>query len=309
MRTRHALLMSCVLSVVASIAWPSTSLADGQHASGAEWNVKLLSAPVVAGESGPLRFQLRQGASKTPTTAFEPAHERLLHAWLIRDTPNGGFADFQHVHPSLTSGGTWELADARLSKSGTWNLVVDATSSKTQRYGFSTFDIGGTDTRTDRAASDYRASISELGRHDGMWMATVQVRDPSGRSVDSTQTHIGASAHWPMFVRTEDGAVKVVHAHASGPISPKGEFEFMFEMPAGAKPETVLDGWLEFRPTGDDPQILPLAPGAPAYQGSSLLGAVAELIRATLPRIPVDSTTTAAAEPAAGSSHQGGQHG
>lgn len=309
MRRHRLFVLGCAASAMAIFAVPSTSLADGQHTSGAEWNVKLLTAPATSGEATPMRFQLRQGASKRATTKFEPAHDRLLHAWLIRDMPNGGFADFQHVHPSLTSDGTWELADARLSKSGTWNLVVDATSDGTQRYGFSTFDIGGKDTRSEPAGSAYQGRIAELGRHDGMWMATVAVRDPSGTPVSSSETHIGASAHWPMFVRTTDGAVKVVHAHASGPISPKGDLEFMFEMPAGAKPEDVRDGWLELRPTGDDPQILSLAPGAPAYYGTnSLLGSISELIRAALPRNPVDFAT-AATKPAAGSSHQGGQHG
>lgn len=310
MRRRPALALACVLSMATSVAWPTASLADGQHTSGAEWNVKLLTAPATTGEVTPLRFQLREGASKRATTRFEPAHERLLHAWLIRDTPNGGFADFQHVHPSLTSDGTWELADARLSRAGTWNLVVDATSNKTQRYGFSTFDVGGTDTPTEHRGSAYQGRITELGRHDGMWMATVEVRDPSGEPVTSAETHIGASAHWPMFVRTKDGAVTVVHAHASGPISSKGELEFMFDMPAGAKPEDVRDGWLELRPTGDDPQILALAPGAPAYHGTrSLFGSVAELIRAALPRITVDPSEATTKEPDATPSHGGGQHG
>ena len=309
MRSSHASLFVCV-SVLCALAWPAHSLAAGGHASGGDWNVKLLAAPGTTGELAPLRFQLRNGESKTPTAKFEPAHERLLHAWLIRDTPSGGFADFQHVHPTLSSGGTWELADARMSKPGTWNLVVDATADGTQRYGYSSFDIAGENTLTQGSQSDYRAQISDLREHDGAWMATVDVRDTEGEPVDSTEPHVGAAAHWPMFVRTSAGDVQVVHAHASKPISDTGQFEFMFELPDGAAPEQVMDGWLEFRATGDDPQIMPLAPGAPAYFGSNnLIAAVSEMLRSVLPRIPVEPGAADAQAPATSTQSSGGHHG
>lgn len=112
--------------------------ADGAHeddgeAAHADPGARTLSGLAVSDEGytlEPVRTTLPQGtapfafavtgADGAPVTDYDPSHERDLHLIVVRRDGSG----FQHLHPELSSTGTWELP-LTLDRPGAYRAYAD----------------------------------------------------------------------------------------------------------------------------------------------------------------------------------------
>jgi hypothetical protein len=82
------------------------------------YTLDLAADALPAGPATPVTFRIL-GPDGEAVTAFDESHDEDLHLIAVRRD----LADFQHVHPSLASDGTWTIALALTP--GTWRLFAD----------------------------------------------------------------------------------------------------------------------------------------------------------------------------------------
>jgi hypothetical protein len=75
-------------------------------------------APTV-GTPGELAFQILDPSGR-PVTGFQTSHDKQLHLIVVRRDLTG----FQHVHPTMTSDGTWRTP-LTLPAAGQWRVFAD----------------------------------------------------------------------------------------------------------------------------------------------------------------------------------------
>ncbi len=88
------------------------SAADGMR-------LELLTPELQRGRRQTLRFRVL-GGHDAPVRAFDLAHERRMHAILVRRDLSG----FQHLHPTMAANGTWSVP-VRVDDAGSYRVYAD----------------------------------------------------------------------------------------------------------------------------------------------------------------------------------------
>ena len=200
------------------------------------YTLRVVSRPR-AGIDRPLRFVVDDPDGE-PVTAYDEVHEKRLH--LIKIRRDG--ADYQHVHPTLASDGTWT---ARMTLApGSNRLLADFTPTGGPEL------VLGTDVELD---GDYepipQPAVSRTARIDGYRVtltgdlvpgeassvtATVTRR---GEPVTDLRPYLGAYGH---LVALREGDLGYLHVHPeesdAGP-----EIPFVAEVPSAGRYRLFLD--------------------------------------------------------------------
>ncbi|TCB99293.1 hypothetical protein E0H26_07180 [Micromonospora zingiberis] len=95
--------------------------AGGLAVSQAGYTLTPLSGEFTAGQTGELRFQIRDGQRRT-VTRFAVVHDKPMHVIVVRRDLTG----YQHLHPTMAADGTWSVP-LTLPRPGIWRAYADFT--------------------------------------------------------------------------------------------------------------------------------------------------------------------------------------
>jgi hypothetical protein len=178
----------------------------------------LTSEPAPSGRpSGTLAFHIeRQGEV---VTSFSATHGAMLHLLLVRRD----LAGFQHLHPTMSSDGTWSTP-VELASPGAWRLVVDvdpADSGEPISLGTDVLIAGEQPVEPVPAPQDHVVLDDGLQVHR---TALTFVVSPA----DGLEPYLGEPAHLVAF---RSGDLTYTHLHPSA--SADGAFVFDGAIPRG----------------------------------------------------------------------------
>lgn len=217
----------------------------GLRVSESGYTLTPVSAPVVTGKPGELRFRVL-GPDGKPVTEFTESHEKKLHLIVVRtDT-----TEFRHVHPTLASDGTWSL-DWKWQEAGTYKVFAD--------FVPSALDEGLTLTRIVEVGGKYQpkpfpksSTVAKVDDYtltlDGSLVAgkgspvTVRV-ERDGEPVTTLQPYLGAYGH---LVSLRDGDLGYLHVHPEAEAGGEGstggpEVSFQVETPTAGSYRLFFD--------------------------------------------------------------------
>jgi hypothetical protein len=163
------------------------------------------------GDESPYRFQVVDGDG--PVTDFDVQHTKRMHLIVVRRD----FAGFQHLHPTMTPDGTWQVP-VELDDAGTYRVFADfAVDGDKHTLGADLFVPGTADPRPLPAedhvadagdgytvelqgepAAGTESELTFVVRHDGV-------------AVTDLEPYLGALGH---LVALRDGDLAYLHVHA-----------------------------------------------------------------------------------------------
>ena len=191
----------------------TTDVPEGLMTSQNSYTLALQAPSAVAGNDVPVTFRIT-GPDGAAVTKYDVEHEKRVHLIAVRRD----FTGFQHVHPELSSDGTW-ATELDLTP-GQWRLLAD-------------FKPSGADALTLGAdlaiAGDYRPAepagesrTAEVGEYtvtlEGNLSAgadsklTLSVAQ-KGRPVTDLEPYLGAYGH---LVALRVGDLAYLHVHPDG---------------------------------------------------------------------------------------------
>jgi hypothetical protein len=191
----------------------SATIPGGLMVSHNGYTLRLTDQQSAAGNGVPVEFTIT-GPDGEPVTDYETAHEKQLHLIAVRRD----FTGFQHVHPELSTDGTWSTA-LDLTP-GPWRLYADFTPAEADPLTL------GADLHV---AGDYRpaepASVIRSAEVDGYTVTldgdlaagtdaklTLTVTK-DGTPVTDLQPYLGAYGH---LVALRAGDLAYLHVHPDG---------------------------------------------------------------------------------------------
>ncbi|HEU4703546.1 MAG TPA: hypothetical protein VFS37_13775 [Conexibacter sp.] len=185
------------------------------------------------GRTQVLRFRIVD-AHDRPVRSFQLAHERRMHAIVVRRDLTG----FQHVHPRMARDGTWSVP-LRLDAAGTYRLYADFRRGGEARTLASDLRVdGAADLRplpapTIRATSDggdvvrLDAGTVRAGRESTLRFAVER----DGAAV-ALAPYLGAAGH---LVALRDGDGAFLHVHPQESATAQGRAAFMATFPSAGR--------------------------------------------------------------------------
>jgi len=208
------------------------------------YTLDLADSIATADKNIPLQFRILD-SSGAPVTRFVESHEKLLHLIVVRND----LAAFAHVHPVLSSDGTWRTP-LNLSRAGDYRVFADFTPDGGPALTLGTnLHVGGPydpmplPTAADTAEVDgYTVTLSGTPKTNAASMLTLSVsRD--GRPVGDLQPYLGAYGHL-VALRASDLAY--LHVHSAGEpgdgVTPSGpQITFHTTFPSAGEYRLFLD--------------------------------------------------------------------
>lgn len=173
-----------------------------------------LTAPTApAGDHVPVTFTI-SGPNAKPVTTYDVEHDKQLHLIAVRRD----FTGFQHVHPELSSDGTW-ATELDLT-AGQWRLFADfkAIDADALTLGADLAVAGNYQpvehARESRAAEVDGYNVNLNGDLSGGTDAklTLSVKQ-DGTPVTDLEPYLGAYGH---LVALRDGDLAYLHVHPDG---------------------------------------------------------------------------------------------
>ena len=192
----------------------------------------------------PLRFRILDG-SGAPVTRFVENHEKLLHLIVVRNDLVG----FQHVHPVLDAGGTWQVP-VDLSRAGDYRVFADFTPAggPAVTLGFNLHVAGEYDPQplapvaSTSTVDAYTVTMSGTPKANEPSMLTLTV-SRNGKPVTDLQPYLGAYGH---LVALRPADLGYLHVHPMGEpgdrVTPAGpEIGFHATFPSAGDYRLFLD--------------------------------------------------------------------
>jgi hypothetical protein len=207
------------------------------------YTLALAKDRVAAGASVPVAFTIN-GPDGKPVTAYDVEHEKRLHFIAVRRD----FSGFQHVHPTLSSGGTW-TTDLDLTP-GMWRVFADfkATGADPLTLG-ADLSVPG-DFEPAALSGESRSStvdgytVTLGGELTAGTDAKLQLSvSRNGKPVTDLQPYLGAYGH---LVALRAGDLAYLHVHPDGQPSdgktkPGPEVVFYAAVPSAGTYHLYLD--------------------------------------------------------------------
>ncbi|WP_211263600.1 hypothetical protein [Halalkalicoccus paucihalophilus] len=164
-------------------------------------------------------------------TVFEDSHGELAHLILVRRD----LTEFQHLHPTLETDGTWRIENLEFSEPGVYRVFVDiVVDSRPTTLGHDVFVPGEMPAKTRPAASrqaqsqNYRIELRTdeiaAGEHTQLMF---DIRDDDER-VPQLKPYLGAFGH---LVALRDGDLAYLHIHPEETDPESGRVEFGAQFP------------------------------------------------------------------------------
>lgn len=227
-------------------AQPPDSAADipgGLMISQDGYTLALAESDAAAGDDVPVRFTIT-GPDGEAVTAYDVEHEKQLHLIAVRRD----FTGFQHVHPELSSDGTWSTA-LDLTP-GQWRLFADfkATDAEALTLG-ADLAVAGAYEPVDQTADSRTAQVDGYTvTLDGDLSAGADAKltltvEQDGKPVADLEPYLGAYGHL-VALRTGDLAYLHVHpdgAPGDGTTQPGPDVVFYAAVPSAGSYHLYLD--------------------------------------------------------------------
>jgi hypothetical protein len=191
---------------------------DGLAPTVAGLTLRLIDQRPPAGRPTTLRFQIT-GNDGRPVTTFAPDQTKLMHFYLIRSDLTG----FQHLHPEMSTDGTWTTAVAALQP-GTWRAyasfnAIDGAGKSTTAVLGEQVTVPGTATAVPLPApaasaevDGYTLTVTGQPMANMRHELTVNVTK-GGRPVTDLQPYLSTYAHLTAF---HEGDLAFAHLHPHG---------------------------------------------------------------------------------------------
>jgi hypothetical protein len=170
------------------------------------------AADVLAGGSGPYRFQVLDGGGGT-VTAFDEEHTKRMHLIVVRRD----FVGFVHDHPTMAGDGTWSTR-LDLTEPGAYRVFADFVVDGDKHTLGTDLFVPGAFEPSPLPAPD---SVADLGdgyqvELDGQIVAGEESEleftiRRKGRVVTDIPDYLGAKGH---LVALRDGDLAYLHVHA-----------------------------------------------------------------------------------------------
>ena len=203
------------------------------------------AATIAPGQTARLTLSIADKSGK-PVTAFDVAHEKLLHLIVVsRD-----LAFYSHEHPTLNADGSFSL-DLTLPANGQYVAFADfVPKGKKNQVGAAPLTVGPTgtlhtamlmpDTNLTQRVGDVNVTMAPSGRLVAGKELTLafKLTDAGGAAIRDLQPYLGAMGH---LVIINQAADLYLHVH---PATDKTEFVAMFPSPGPYKL------WAEFQRGG-----------------------------------------------------------
>jgi hypothetical protein len=215
----------------------------GDHAATAEpveMHVALAQRSFAAGPDVPVSFQVQDQDGRA-VTAYDVEHEKELHL-IVLDTRD--LTDFQHVHPTRASDGTW-TAQLRLAPGTQYRMYADGS---TGGSGFvATADLH---TTGHHPGPEGVPAVATTARVDGLTVDLDQTNGTARLSVTrdgqpvQLQPYLGALGHL-VVIRVDD--LSYLHVHPEDGASPAfmvaglapGRYRYFFDFQVGGVVHTA----------------------------------------------------------------------
>jgi len=198
----------------------------------------VVATPELArGRAGMLRFRVLD-AHDRPVRAFDVAHERRMHAIVVRHDLTG----FQHVHPRMADDGTWSVP-LSLDAPGSYRLYADFTHEGAARTLASDLRVDGDadllplPAPASHAMSDggdavrLDAGQARAGRETTLRFAVER----DGRPV-AVDPYLGAGGH---LVALREGDLAFLHVHPVA-ADDEGRIAFATTLPSAGRHRLFL---------------------------------------------------------------------
>ncbi len=174
----------------------------------------VMSEPsATAGDQVPVAFTI-DGPDGEPVTTYDVEHEKQLHLIAVRRD----FTGFQHVHPELSSGGTWST-ELDLT-AGQWRLFADFRASGAEALTLGAdLAVAGRYQPADLAGESRTATVDGYEiTLDGDLAAGADARltlsvERDGAPVTDLAPYLGAYGH---LVALRSGDLAYLHVHPDG---------------------------------------------------------------------------------------------
>jgi hypothetical protein len=192
----------------------------------AEDGVRLVvDDPSQVTESGRLAFKIVRDQGAT-VRDFDVEHDRRMHLIVVRRDLTG----FQHLHPSQTSDGGWEVP-LRLADAGSYRLFADFSSNgESHTLGVDLNVDGPFEARelpqpatTAVTDSGYEVRLAETG--DEVRFTVFK----DGARVRDIEPYLGARGH---LVALREGDLAFLHVHPESQASEGSDIRFAVEYPS-----------------------------------------------------------------------------
>lgn len=189
------------------------AMVPGLAAADAETGFRLApeTTRVAAGE--PLTYRFTIEDRDGPVTDFDVEHTKEMHVIVVRRD----FAGFQHLHPEMTSAGTWET-ELVVPEAGPYRVFADFVVDGDKHTLGTDLLVAGEFSpeplpepgRTTDAGDGYTVELSgdAVAGEESTLEFTIT---KDGRAVDDVPEYLGARGH---LVALRDGDLAYLHVHA-----------------------------------------------------------------------------------------------
>ena len=203
----------------------------------------------LAGEEVEIEFAVRMLSSfeDREVTEFDVQHERLMHAFIVRDD----LAVFAHEHPELTGPGTFRLR-WRFPEPGRYRIFADVAPKDAGSQVLSaTVRVGGEPATAPSSApaNDARVDFAwpEGGMPSGRTLTVpATLTDEGGKPIRDIEPWLGAMAH---LILVHEDAETFAHAHPDDRepgVGRDGRIPFLVRLPKPGR----YKGWMQFQRSG-----------------------------------------------------------
>ena len=210
-------MMVMISSVQAQDATPTSSASSNAYV------VNLSTSPSIVEAKKPftLTVTILNAGGKTPVTAFDEVHTKLLHFIVVSQD----LTQFLHIHPDYQGGGVFVLKDLVLPDSANYVTYADFTpTGDQQHYVRNTLTVNGaTDKQPNLAVSPREITVGDLKitlEGEDVFAAGVEtslkfhVSDAkTNADVDNLDEYLGAAGH---LVIIDEANQIYIHTHPAG---------------------------------------------------------------------------------------------
>lgn len=192
---------------------PAADIPGGMMISQNGYTLGLTKAEATAGDKVPVAFTIT-GPDGAAVTKYDIEHEKQLHLIAVRRD----FTGFQHVHPELSSDGTWSTTLDLTS--GSWRLFADfkATGAEALTLG-ADLAVSGVYEPAERSEETRVAQVDgytvtldgdlKAGADAKLTLAVTH----NGKPVTDLEPYLGAYGH---LVALRSGDLAYLHVHPDG---------------------------------------------------------------------------------------------
>lgn len=227
--------------------------------------IRVTSAPLQAGQTGPLEFQILDEAGR-PIDSYDFVHNSQMHIFSAQSAaPGAPLQDFQHQHPEYLGNGTWRLPSYTPHSGGQTHIVANFVSGLRNTMATASYDVaapaGPVPAPRDLSGGYTARVIGTQMNPDGRVKFGIEIRDANGQPLQQLTSMFGASAHLIMLDPAAAAAGQTIglgHGHSNDQIR-----SGLIAIDAGSVRPGQYQSWLQFNGADGKPKSVPITVDVP----------------------------------------------